>query len=171
MTEPARPLVLTVALDGESFAQLDALRRHHYPPDRNHVPAHLTLFHSLPGDRLAVIEADLVAISSRQRPFLLAATGYKPLGEGVALSFSSSEFLSLRQRLAREWRDDLTTRDSSRIAPHVTIQNKVTPREANALLHELRAGFRTFTARAEGLLLWRYLGGPWKLVRRFGFAG
>lgn len=171
MIEPARPLVLTLALDGESFGRLDALRRRHYPPARNHVPAHLTLFHALPGDRLSMIETDLAAICARQRPFPLTATGYKPLGEGVALAFSSSELLSLRQRLAREWHDDLTAQDSSRIAPHVTIQNKVTPQEANALLHELRAGFRPFTARAEGLLLWRYLGGPWKLVRRFRFAG
>lgn len=78
--------------------------------------------------------------------------------------------MALRQTLAREWRDDLTAQDSARIAPHVTIQNKVAPREASALLRELSAGFVPFEARAEGLLLWRYLDGPWERVARVPFG-
>ena len=135
------------------------------------MPAHLTLFHALPGDRLPLVSRDLAAICTRQRRFRLTATGYRSLGHGTALAFSSPELISLRQRLAREWRDDLTAQDAARIAPHVTIQNKVSPREAQALLRELSAEFRPFAVRAEGLLLWHYLGGPWDLVRRFGFGG
>lgn len=167
----AAPLVLTLALDGATFARLDELRRRHFPPDRNLVPAHLTLFHALPGENLAAIKRDLAAICGRQRPFRLMATGWKSLGRGTALALSSSELLAFRQALAREWRDDLTAQDAARIAPHVTIQNKVAPREAQAVLAELQAGFRPFEARAEGVLLWRYLGGPWKLVRRFALTG
>ena len=47
--EQQPPLILTLALDGATFAPLDALRRPHFPPERNLVPAHLTLFHALPG--------------------------------------------------------------------------------------------------------------------------
>ena len=147
------------------------MRRRHFPPERNQVPAHLTLFHALPGEDLAAIKRDLAAICAKQRPFRLTATGWKSLGRGTALAFSSPELLALRQVLAREWRDDLTAQDSARIAPHVTVQNKVSPSEAQALLRELQAGFRPFEARAEGVHLWHYLGGPWDPVRRFAFGG
>jgi hypothetical protein len=53
----------------------------------------------------------------------------------------------------------------------VTVQNKVPPRDANALLRQLQATFQPFEVRAEGLLLWRYRGGPWEPVRRFVFGG
>jgi hypothetical protein len=71
----------------------------------------------------------------------------------------------------REWAHWVTPQDSARIAPHVTIQNKVTPEAARALHRELKAAFRPIDARGEGLNLWRYLGGPWENVRRFRFAG
>jgi len=135
------------------------------------VPAHLTLFHALPGEEQARIMADLGAICGRQRPFSLEATGLRSLGRGVSIAFACPELVSLRQTLAREWRDWLTAQDSAKIAPHVTIQNKVSPAEARALLASLGAGFQPFTARGEGLILWRYLGGPWELVRRFPFTG
>lgn len=170
MNDAAPPAILTLALDGASFARLDELRRRHYPPERNRVPAHLTLFHALPAASLPVVKRYLAAICAGQRPFELRATGWKSLDRGVALTFSSPELVALRQQLAFEWREHLTAQDSARIAPHVTIQNKVPPREANALLRELQAGFRPFAARAEGLLLWRYLGGPWEQIRRFAFA-
>lgn len=79
--------------------------------------------------------------------------------------------MRLRQALAWEWRDWLTPQDSAKIAPHVTIQNKVPPEQARALMRELEAGFRPFTARAEGLTLWRYLEGPWARDRAFSFRG
>ncbi|TDR93135.1 2'-5' RNA ligase family protein [Enterovirga rhinocerotis] len=167
----AAPLILTLALDGSSFAGLDALRRRHFPPERNRVPAHLTLFHAIPGREKTAATRDLGAICKTQKPFPLAATGWTSLGHGTALSVSSPALVALRQALAREWRDWLTPQDSARFAPHVTVQNKVSPQEAAGLLRELRAGFRPFEMRAEGVLLWRYLDGPWELLRRFPFAG
>ena len=88
----------------------------------------------------------------------------------MALAFAAPPLVALRNELAREWRDVLTAQDSAKIAPHVTVQNKVSPAEARALLAEVAATFQPFTARAEGLALWRYLGGPWESVRRFRFA-
>jgi hypothetical protein len=52
----------------------------------------------------------------------------------------------------------------------VTIQNKATPEAARMLLQNLQAGFAPFTVRAEALLLWRYLGGPWEPVSRHPFS-
>ena len=157
-------------MDGESFAVLDGWRRRYFPPERNQVPAHLTLFHALPGEEAAPIGRELAAMCRVQPPFTLDATGLRPLGRGVAVALTSPELVTLRQRLAREWRDWLTPQDSAKIAPHVTVQNKVSPETARVTLAELQATFRRFTIRAEGLLLWRYLGGPWELARRFPFG-
>ena len=114
---------------------------------------------------------DLAAVCARQKPFRLTATGLRSLGRGVAIAFASPELVALRTTLAREWSDWLTAQDAARIAPHVTIQNKVSPDQARALLRELEPGFLAFTAQAEGLLLWRYLGGPWERLQLFRFRG
>lgn len=45
----ADPLILSLALEEESFARLDALRRAHFPAHLNRIPAHATPFHHLPG--------------------------------------------------------------------------------------------------------------------------
>lgn len=135
------------------------------------MPAHLTLFHALPGSEAGRVGRELAAICKAQRPFTLQATGLRFLGYGVAIGFASPELVGLRQTLAREWRDWLTPQDSAKIAPHVTVQNKASPQAARELLRELQAGFQPFTARAEGLHLWRYLGGPWRRERTFGFCG
>ena len=166
-----QPLILTLAFDGATFARLDALRRQYFPPERNQVPAHLTLFHALPGETATQIRRELAEMCRRQNPFDVEATGFRSLGHGVAIAFSSPELVRLRQALAREWRDWLTPQDSAKIAPHVTIQNKVGTDTARATQRELEASFRPFTARAEGLNLWRYLGGPWRPERTFRFGG
>lgn len=147
------------------------MRQRHFPPERNVVPAHLTLFHALPGDQAGQIARELGAMCRAQKTFDLTATGPRSLGRGVALGFASPELVALRQALAREWRDWLTPQDSAKIAPHVTVQNKVAPQAARALLTELQSGFEPFTMRAEGLNLWRYLGGPWRHERLFRFGG
>jgi hypothetical protein len=48
----ADPLILTLGLDRASFERFEALRRAHFPPALNRVPAHVTLFHHLPGEAL-----------------------------------------------------------------------------------------------------------------------
>lgn len=170
MIPQAQPLILTLALDGESFAYFDRLRRLHYPPERNIVPAHLTLFHQLPGDRAALIKRELTAICQGRTALVLEVTGVRSLGRGVAFSIEAPALQALRRELATEWREWLTPQDEQRFQPHITVQNKVGPREAQALHRELAATFRPFTARGEGLQLWRYLNGPWEPLKTFKFA-
>src|SRR5262245_10736097 len=45
--------ILTAELDADSFAWLDSLRRNHFSPERNLLPAHLTLFHRLSSAQMA----------------------------------------------------------------------------------------------------------------------
>ena len=171
MSEADHPLILTLALDETSFARFDGLRRQHFPPERNIVPAHITLFHHLPGAREADIAGELAGVCREQPSLTLTITGLRSLGRGVAYTIEAPVLQELRGRLARVWQDWLTPQDRQRYQPHITVQNKATPDEARALLAELSAGFEPFAARGEGLLLWRYLNGPWRLLREFRFEG
>ncbi len=170
MDDPA-PLILSLGLDADSFARLDALRREHFPPHLNRIPAHVTLFHHLPGEEEAAVVATLAAACAGQGPSAVRVAGLMPLGRGVAFRLEAPEVAALRARLAREWDGWLTAQDRQPWRPHVTVQNKVTPETARGTLQRLSAGFSPWAALAEGLLLWRYRGGPWEEAGTFSFAG
>jgi len=168
MDQPA-PLILTLQLDERSFAFFDARRGRYFPPERNFIPAHLTLFHALPGEHRASIEHDIAAWAARRQPFTLDATGVRSLGRGVAYTLESTELAEMRRNLALQWNDWLKPQDRQNYRPHVTVQNKVDPAAARALLDELGGGFTPFQVEAVGLELWWYRGGPWEKVRAFPF--
>ena len=58
-----QPFILTLQLDAESFARFNALRQQYFPPSRNYLEAHLTLFHALPAQNETQIRADLDAVA------------------------------------------------------------------------------------------------------------
>ncbi|MXQ11221.1 2'-5' RNA ligase family protein [Microvirga makkahensis] len=163
------PLILTLALDEHSFAFFDAQRRRSFPPERNFIPAHLTLFHHLPGDQLESIQEVIAQRCSVQGCFPLQVTSLRSLGRGVAYVLHSVELAALRSSFAREWAQWLTPQDRQKHQPHVTVQNNVDPQAARALLAELTAAFVPFEATGIGLDLWWYRGGPWEKVRRYSF--
>jgi hypothetical protein len=78
--------------------------------------------------------------------------------------------MALRRDLAATFVEQLTPQDRQGFGPHVTIQNKVAPEIARALLASLSADFEPFEGVGEGLLLWRYLSGPWALEAEFAFS-
>lgn len=168
--EESQPLLLTLRLDPQSFATLDGLRRAHFPRSRNLVPAHITLFHALPGAEVTAIAARLAELVHATAPIDLTFSAPRFLGRGVALDVVAPALLALRGELARDWAPWLSNQDRQRYSPHVTIQNKAAPEAARALFDELRAGWRPFEGRGEGLLLWRYLGGPWEQLGSFPFV-
>jgi 2'-5' RNA ligase len=131
--------------------------------------AHLTLFHHLPGEARARVEEDLRAVAPPSS-LHLRVTGLRSLGRGVAFEIASAELSTLRGALARRWAAWLTPQDRQGFRPHVTVQNKTTTDEARALRLHLLAGFTPFSARGEGFLLWRYLGGPWALETEVPFV-
>ncbi len=163
----ARPLVVTLALDAASQERLDALRRAHFPADRNHLPAHVTLFHALPGEEVALVRG-LLDEEARTGPFAVRVGEVQRLGRGTALRLVASELDGLHARLLRRLRaelgdDALTAQDRQRLRAHVTVQNKVTPDAARQLADRLEVDIAPWTAQAEALELWRYDGGPWAL--------
>ncbi len=164
--EPAA-LILTAGFDEPAFAYLDGLRRRYFPPERNFLRAHLTLFHALPGSEEAAIRADLARAAADQPPIDARAAGVMALGRGVAVRIEAPGLAELRAALAARWESWLTPQDRQKLRAHVTVQNKVDPEVARALHAELAAGFEPFPVRIERLCLWRYLGGPWEARAAF----
>jgi 2'-5' RNA ligase len=162
-------LILTLELDPTSFEIFNTLRKEHFPPERNFLDAHITLFHKLPEEQEASIKETLQEISSRSA-LMLSFSSLRFLGKGVAVNVESSELLELRRQLATTWQDWLEAQDKQPFKPHVTVQNKVTPEEAKRLLENLQQTWVPLTGKGTGLLLWRYLGGPWELVEKFPFS-
>lgn len=165
------PLILTLKMDALSQGRFDRLREEHFPKDRNFIPAHLTLFHKLPGDRENEIAATLEKLCRRQEPFFLTATGLVFMGRGVGYRLESAKLPAVREVLADGWWPWLGAQDRRGFRPHVTVQNKVPPEKARALHRRLEETFAPFEVEAEGLLLWRYLGGPWEPVGSYEFRG
>ncbi len=165
------PLILTLRMDDLSQQSFDRLREEHFPKGRNFIPAHLTLFHKLPGDWEREIVETLNDLCRQQDPFPLTATGLIFMGRGVGYRLESPTLQSVRNRLADAWWPWLGAQDRQGFRPHVTVQNKVPPDEARALHGSLEETFAPFEVVGEGLLLWRYLGGPWEPVGSYGFGG
>ncbi|MDZ4319010.1 MAG: 2'-5' RNA ligase family protein [Phenylobacterium sp.] len=167
----AAPLIITAALDEGGFDWFDDLRRAHFPAHRNVVPAHLTLFHALPGEQEARVAEAVKGACATRAPMRLEVQGPWFIGRGVAYKISSPGLDALRAELAQAFAPWLTPQDRAAFRPHITIQNKADPDEARALCERLQLEFEPFDITAEGLLVWRYLGGPWAPVARVGFEG
>lgn len=160
--------VLTLALDAESQGRFEQLRRRYFPPERNQIPAHLTLFHTLP--RESWVRDELRKSVAEQAEFRMAVSGVRSLGRGVAYTLRSAELTLLHERLVGSFAGVLTPQDRQPFRPHIVVQNKVDPETARQLLRELEASFAPQEVRAVGLDLWHYLGSPWELAERFVFA-
>jgi 2'-5' RNA ligase len=164
------PLIVTAALDEGAFAWFDDARRAHFPPGRNQVPAHLTLFHALPGEHEPFIAETVKAACRNHAPMRLSVGGPWFLGRGVAYRLASPALEQLHGQLATAFSTWLTPQDRAPFRPHITIQNKADPADARVLLERLQLEFEPFDIVAGGLLVWRYLGGPWEPAARVGFG-
>lgn len=165
-----QPLILTLQLDARADAYFQEMRRRHFPPSLNIVPAHLTLFHQLPGDRLDAVMRRVGETAIVTQPFNVTVAGLRKLGRGVAYLIESDALTKLRAQLAAGFSDWLIAQDKEPFRPHVTIQNKVAPHEAAALYDHLTREFVPFEATAEGVQIWRYEGGPWRAVAAVPFS-
>ena len=166
----AGALIVTAELAAEDFAWLDALRRRHFPVERNQLPAHLTMFHALPPSAEGEVRNRLAALASGPPPRAMVA-GLMNLGGGVAFRVVSDQLDRIRSEIASDLHGLLGAQDAGGWRPHVTIQNKVSPKEAQALLASLETGFRPRPLLISGLGLHRYLGGPLERLAKYPFRG
>ena len=164
------PIIVTALMGAADFAWADGLRRAHFPPERNWLGAHITLFHHLPPSALGEVAGRLKRLGAGPRP-TARLTDVMLLGRGVAYRVESPELLAMRAELADAFAGMLTPQDQAKPRLHITIQNKVTPDAAKALADKLRADFRPRPLAIAGLAAWHYRGGPWELARKAMFRG
>jgi 2'-5' RNA ligase len=164
----AGALIVLAELGKSDFAWLDALRRRHYPPERNRVPAHLTLFRALPPSVEGEVRRSLARAGSEPAPQAVIS-GAMDLDSGVALRVHSPELEAIRDQLAADLHGLLTSQDSGPWTAHITIQNKVDPKLARTLLKQLREGFEPRPIAIAGLRLVRYVDGKWEDVAAWKF--
>lgn len=169
-TPPMEPLVLTLAIEERAQIEFEQQRRRYFPASLNRVPAHISLFHALPGELLPAIHSRLVELAAATQPFPLRVHDVQKLGRGVAYALEAEPLTALHTALRGAWLSWLTRQDAQGFRPHVVIQNKADPAEARVLYEKMSANFRPYSVQATGLLLWRYLGGPWALEQEFAFA-
>lgn len=165
------PLVVTAELPAAIQARADALRRAHYPAERNHVPAHVTLLRALPPFVEDEARNLLAAVASELPPPMARITGIMDLGTGTAIAIESNAMLELRAMVAAHFHGMLTLQDEGTPRLHVTVQNKVLRSEAKALQALLTPALGPERFAFAGLALHRYLDGPWEPSGRWSFRG
>lgn len=167
---PERSPIIVSALFGDAdFAFFDGLRRRHFPPERNVIPAHLTLFHHLAPDLASELKQRLNGETRGIAAPRADIGGLVSLGRGVAFRIVSPELVAIRDRLAEAFAPMLVPQDSAGWRPHVTIQNKVTPSDAALLRSSLQVNFVPRPVRLIGLAAWWYRDGPWEPLSRHIF--
>ena len=166
----AGALIVTAEIAQRDFSWLEHLRRSHYPPERNQVPAHLTIFHALPPSAEAEARSRLASFA-KQPPPRAAIEGLIDLGGGVAYRIVSQDLDRIREDLSERLHGLLGAQDNAGWRPHVTIQNKVQPRVSRALIASLERDFAPRPLAIAGLGLHRYQGGPWERLSVYPFRG
>ncbi len=165
----SNPYILTLYINEGAAAFFNRQRQLYFPAVRNFLQAHLTLFHYLPlpsHEIVALVKLIVTEIHS----FTVHVIDVVSIGKGVAYKLESKELQLLHSRLQQLWKPGLKPQDTQKLWPHITIQNKVTPKQAKELLTKLRNEFEPFSFIAEGLSLWEYLDGPWRFVETIDFS-
>jgi hypothetical protein len=164
----AGALIVTAEIAPGDFSWIEGLRRAHYPPERNQVPAHLTMFHAIAPSSEGELRARVTRIIHRKPPRAEIA-GLMDLGGGVAFRIVSPDLDAIRGELSHDLHGLLGAQDSGGWRPHVTIQNKVAPKVACQLKRSLERGFSPRSLAISGLGIYRYLAGPWEKLAVYPF--
>lgn len=137
MSENDAPLILTAELPADLHRRYTDLRTQYFPPERNYLEAHVTLFHAIPAQCEDELRRYLARLAGELLPMEGQVEGLMSLGGGTAIKLSSPDLLFLRDEIAEHFRGMLTKQDQHRPRLHVTIQNKVTSKEAKVVQAQL----------------------------------
>jgi hypothetical protein len=151
-------------------AWANGLRQAHFPPERNRLRAHVTLFHALPPSAEGEVRRLLGSLTAAPPP-RARILGLMKLGRGTAIRIESAAMSALHREIAERMRGLLTSQDQQPPRLHVTIQNKVTVDEAKALYATLAPTIGPRDFRFRGIGLYGYDAGDWVPVRDFPFRG
>lgn len=168
--KPGAPLLVTAELPPDVLAWTDALRRAHYPPERNRLRAHVTLFHALPPsveEELLQVLSDLARGPAPQARI----DGVMKLERGTALAVESPGMVELHGAIADRMHGLLTQQDTRPLRLHVTIQNKVAAEAARALQAVIAGELKPASFRFRGFGLYAWEDGLWRPIRMIAFRG
>jgi 2'-5' RNA ligase superfamily len=165
------PFIVTGELPVDIFSWANGLRTEHFPPERNWLKAHVTLFHSFAPSLRDELPRFLAQLAGEFAAPAAEITGLMDLGGGTALSIRSEGLLAVRQLIADHFWDLLTKQDQGGKRLHITIQNKVERKVAQALQADLgpRLLPRRFVFTGIGLHLYR--NPHWEPVGMWKFRG
>lgn len=169
LAAPPAPIIVTALMGAADQALFDGLRRAHFPPERNHLAAHLTMFHHLMPSLLPELQHRLTGETRGVQAPAAQIVGLMSLGRGTAFRIESPGLHEIRAQLADAFAPMLIPQDQAAWRPHVTVQNKVAPADAKALMSDLQATFRPRPLRIIGIGTWWYRGGPWEPIGRHMF--
>lgn len=172
VTESAgnKPLLVTAELPGDILSWTDGLRHAHYPPEKNRLRAHVTLFHALPPSSEGEVRRLLSELSKQAAPDA-RITGIWDMGRGTAFDVKSSGMAELHGAMAERFHGLLGWQDDRKLRLHITVQNKVTREAARVLQAQLESAFapRDFRFRGFGLYAWDE--GLWQPIADYPFRG
>ena len=162
------PLLITAELPPDILAWADALRREHYPPERNRLRAHVTLFHGLPPSAEGEVRRLLGELAKRP-PVDARISGIWNMGKGTAFDVESPDMAELHDLMRERFAGIMSAQDDRKLRLHITVQNKVSYEDARQLQRELKKDFepRSFRFRGFGLYAWE--GGLWRPIAEYPF--
>lgn len=179
--------VLTLLTTSKLEATMDALRKQYYAPYLNRLPAHLTLFHALPGSKLVdSVLPTITSVVAKTSPYLIYAANTTRMARGVLVSAHHLSPVnwtkSIHGEMRHAWWEFLSKQDRAKVQLHWTVMNKMqdvakvgkAAAEIEAMLKEKNARPETqrdVQGSVEGLVLWKYDKGEWRDPRKFLFEG
>jgi 2'-5' RNA ligase len=163
--------VLTLKTSKEMSEQMQRLRRKWFPEGRNKVPAHITLFHALPGSRIIQVSKYLETLSRQTSCFVINSGDVLKRRNGVAIGLGQGE--EEIKKVFGEVRDQflecLSMQDRS-LKAHWTVMNKEEDGKRVDEAYQDVESAGVVKGIASGLILWRYeKNGTWSFEREFEF--
>ena len=168
---PPAPFIVTGELPADVLAWADGLRRAHFPPERNKLAAHVTLFHAFAPSLRDELIGVLGSYAAEFAPPKAQLDGLMDLGGGTAFRIHCPALLAVREGIAEHFHGALTAQDQHSPRLHITIQNKVDRSAARALQAELAATLKPLAFAFTGLGLHIYRATHWDSLGTWRFRG
>ncbi len=165
----AEPIIITAMMGSEDQSFFNKLRSEFFPPERNYLDAHITLFHHLPPAHWPEIKRYIVGLTREYDAPYAQVDRLLNLGRGTAFHIDSPELMALRSMIAENFASLLIAQDQSKPRLHITIENKVKAEIAKQSFEALSAQFEPFALSIIGLSAFYYMEGPWEKIGQWRF--
>ena len=162
--------IVALRTDSKHHTALNNLRKCYFPQSLNKVPAHVCLFHALPGSQLPRIRGDIGDVVRKSTPSFIRTLPPRSFANehGVALPVDAPIALKIFEVLKSKWRLFLSKQDHS-FRAHYTVANQLDEAACLRVLEEVQKTFTRSEGQVIGLTMARYEKGFWKNPELFMF--